>query len=285
MPSLSPSQRVNLLAQMLAQRAEPGQVQRFGHGQPLGLFAPHDDDVQAAARRLRQWEEAGLFFLTPLDAEYPANQRRYPDPPPFLFVRGKLSQLDSRSLAIVGTRRCSEAGRRRATKLARAVAEQGVTVISGLALGIDSAAHRGALACPEGRTIAVVGTGLETVYPPENRPLQDQILERDGAVISQFWPDYQGQRGGANFIARNRTMADLSLATVVVEASVRSGARSQAVHAQKSGSVVLLLRSLVESEPWAQAMLKEPGCFVVNDVDDVLGRLRERHRAPDLDPR
>jgi DNA processing protein len=249
---------------------EPGQP--LGPAEQLALFSPQGD-VQAAARRLRHWEETGLVFLTPLDADYPTNLRRYPNPPPFLFVRGKLSRLDSRSLAIVGSRRCSEAGRRRATKLARAVAEAGVTVISGLALGIDSAAHRGALACPEGRTIAVVGTGLETVYPPENRPLQERILERDGVVISQFWPDYQGQRGGANFIARNRTMADLALATVVVEASVRSGARSQAVHAQKSGGTVLLLRSLVESQPWAKEMLGKPGCFLVNNVEDVLGYL------------
>ena len=124
-----------------------------------------------------------------------------------------------------------------------------------------------------GRTVAVVGTGLDTVYPAENRGLHDRILRNGGAVISQFWPDFRGRAGGANFIARNRTMADLSLATVVVEASMRSGARSQAVHVQKSGGALFLLRSLVENEEWARAMAEKPGCHVVDGVDDLLSRL------------
>lgn len=232
----------------------------------------HEETVEEAKRQLERWSASGLSFLTLLDAEYPANLRRRPSPPPFLFVLGKLLPTDDRSVAVIGTRSCSDGGRRRALKLARALAAEGVTVVSGLALGIDTAAHEGALT-DAGRTVAVVGTGLDTVYPAENRGLHDRILRNGGAVISQFWPDFRGRAGGANFIARNRTMADLSLATVVVEASMRSGARSQAVHVQKSGGALFLLRSLVENEEWARAMAEKPGCHVVDGVDDLLSRL------------
>lgn len=239
----------------------------------LQLEFGHEAAVREAERQLEQWSVSGLRFLSLLDTDYPANLRHRPSPPPFLFVRGELP-LDHQAVAVIGTRCCSDGGRRRALKLARALAAEGVTVVSGLALGIDTAAHEGALASA-GRTVAVVGTGLNTVYPAENRGLHDRILRNDGAVISQFWPDFRGRAGGANFIARNRTMADLSQATVVVEASLRSGARSQAVHVQKSGGKLFLLRSLVKAEKWASEMTEKPGCHVVDGIEDVLSRLQQ----------
>ena len=238
----------------------------------LQLEFGHEEAIEQAERQLQQWSASGLHFLSTLDADYPANLRRRSSAPPFLFVRGELLPDDWRALAVIGTRACTEAGRRRALKLARALAGEGVTVVSGLALGIDTAAHEGALAA-NGRTVAVVGTGLDTVYPAENRGLHDAILEKGGAIVSQFWPDFRGRAGGANFIARNRTMADLSLATVIIEASFRSGARSQAVHVQKSGGMLFLLRSLVQAEEWAGEMAEKPGCHVVDGVEDVLSRL------------
>lgn len=227
-----------------------------------------EESLEQARQLLETWSEQGLRFLTLADADYPDNLRRSCSPAPFLFVRGELTHRDARAVSVIGTRACSRAGRRRALKLSRALAEAEVTVVSGLALGIDTAAHEGALAAG-GRTVAVVGTGLNTVYPPENRALQERILESGGAIVSQFWPDFKGQKGGANFIARNQTMADLSLATVVVEASLRSGARSQAAYLQRTGGRLLLLRSLVESEEWARAAAGT----VVDEVADVLRML------------
>lgn len=235
--------------------------------------------VDQAQRQLDAWDAEGVKFLTPFDEEYPANLRDSKSPPPFVFVRGQLRPQDCQAVAVVGTRACSESGRRRALKLSRALVEAKVTVVSGLALGIDTAAHQGALA-GQGRTLAVVGTGLYTVYPPENGRLQERILEQGGAIVSQFWPEFTGRKGGSNFIARNRTMADLSLATVVVEASFRSGARSQAAYVQKTGGRLFLLRSLVSSEKWAAEAAEKPGSRIVDTIEDVLRALPSRNLAP-----
>lgn len=246
----------------------------FPEPSQLGLF---DKEVpeERLARLMQGWGERGFRCLTPEDEEFP---RRLSSP--FLFVQGDYRRADfERSVAIIGTRKASPEGRRRASRLARALTEAGVTVVSGLALGIDGAAHEGALAAPGGRTVAVVGTGLETIYPPENHALHGRVLQA-GAVLSQFWPDFTGMRQGANFLARNRTMADLTLATVVVEASVRSGARSQAVYAQKSGGRVMLLRSLLLAEAWAQEMVEKPGCYAIDEVEDVLRGLDTVEHSP-----
>ena len=128
----------------------------------------------------------GAHLVTVLDDKYPANLRLIHNLPPFLFVRGTLQRDDARSVAVVGTREASPDGLRRAAKMARGLAGDGVTVVSGLAKGIDSAAHEATLEC-DGRTIAVVGTGILRTYPAENAELAERILER-GAVVSQFWP-------------------------------------------------------------------------------------------------
>jgi DNA processing protein len=224
---------------------------------------------------LDRWQAQGLLFLTAAEEDFPINLRLSGRAPSFLFARGQLLEQDWRAVAVVGTRACSDDGRRRAARLGRELAEAGVTVVSGLALGIDTAAHLGALAAG-GRTIAVVGTGLSHTYPPENRALQERIITSGGAVLSQFWPDFGGSQGGRSFLERNRTMADLTLATLVVEASHRSGARSQAAYCRKNGGRVLLLRSLAKSEEWARAMAATPGCSVVESTAEVLACLPTR---------
>src|SRR5262245_15790955 len=154
------------------------------------------------------------------DDEFPAPLRVIPEAPEFLYVRGMWVQEDALSVALVGSRRATEYGEGVAEELGAQLAARGVTVVSGLARGIDSAAHRGALRAG-GRTIAVLGSGTDVVYPPENRQLAAEI-ERHGAVISQFAPGTPPLPH--RFPARNRVIAGLALGVVVVEAADRSGA-------------------------------------------------------------
>lgn len=254
------------------QAVPPRRWSELVEGDPLDLAMLTDEQISQASQQIAAWAGEGMRFATPGSPHYPRRLLRCPSPPPFLFFRGEVRAEDERAVAIIGTRECTVGGARRAERLARELAEAGVTVVSGLALGIDTAAHCGALLATSGRTVAVVGTGLDTIYPAENRELHERIC-RNGAVLSQFMPGFRGQRGGANFLARNRTMADFAQATVVVEASLKSGARSQAVYAQKRGGPLLLLRSLVETEGWAAEMAELPGCFVVSSLEDVLRHL------------
>ena len=157
------------------------------------------------------------------------------------FVAGKLESRDARSVAVIGTRRPSSAGLDRARAVAEHLVGCGFTVASGLAAGIDTAAHTAALA-RGGRTIAVIGTGLHRSYPPQNAALQRRIAT-EGAVISQFWPDAPPSR--TSFPQRNAVMSGIALATIVIEASHTSGARTQARHALAHGRPVLLMDSLL----------------------------------------
>jgi DNA processing protein len=214
-------------------------------------------------------------LITVLDAEYPANLRRVYNRPPFLFLRGYLSEEDNRSVAVVGTRKASTEGRKRAHDLAMALAQRGVTVVSGLAAGIDTAAHRGALD-GGGRTVAVMGTGIDKTYPTENRALADRIAAQ-GAVISQFWPGAPPR--GTNFPLRNVVTSGMAVGTVVIEASGKSGARMQARLALEHGKRVLLMRDLVMQEDWAQ-LYERRGAKVVEDVDDILAVLDAERSVP-----
>jgi DNA processing protein len=215
-------------------------------------------------------EQIGARLVTVLDrAEYPSNLRVIPSPPPFLFYRGELRRDDARSVAVVGTRQASEEGRRRARRLAERLAGDGVTVISGLAAGIDTEAHTATLEAGE-RTIAVVGTGILRSYPKENTPLADQIAQ-SGAVVSQFWPDAPPTR--YSFPMRNAVMSGISQGTAVIEASATSGAKMQARIALEQGKRAFLMASLVTREEWAQRYLAR-GAIEVHEVEDILRWLR-----------
>ncbi len=222
-------------------------------------------NVVATAR-----DKVNARLVTVLDrAEYPSNLRVIPSPPPFLFVRGQLQRDDARSVAVVGTREASDEGRRRARKLAENLTADGVTVISGLAKGIDTEAHTATLEAG-GRTIAVVGTGILRTYPKENSALADRIAE-NGAVVSQFWPDAPPTR--YSFPMRNAVMSGISQGTAVTEAGATSGAKMQARIALEQGKRAFLMASLVTREQWAQRYL-ERGAIEVHDVEDILRWLR-----------
>jgi DNA processing protein len=166
-------------------------------------------------------ERLGYGVLTPADGEYPVALLDLPDRPGVLFVWGALEPRDLNAFAIVGARACSNYGREQAERFGLNLAACGMTVVSGGARGIDSAAHRGALMEPAGRTICVVGSGLDVFYPPENEGLFNKIAQR-GAVVSEYVPGSSPEK--QNFLRRNRIIAGLSRGVLVVEADEHSGA-------------------------------------------------------------
>jgi DNA processing protein len=225
--------------------------------------------------------DAGVALCTVNDEAYPATLRLVYNLPPFLFVRGQLRRQDLLSVAVVGTRRASDAGRGRAADLARSLCERDVTVVSGLARGIDTAAHRAALEAG-GRTVAVVGTGILRCYPAENRALAEEIASR-GAVVSQFWP--ATPPAPYTFPRRNITMSGLAQGTAVIEATAISGAKMQARLALEHGKKVFLLRTLTEDQPWAMKYVQERGAVLVDEVEDIVTVLASPEKIDAADAR
>ncbi|WP_225101543.1 DNA-processing protein DprA [Streptomyces sp. CoH27] len=224
-------------------------------------------DLDSVTAEIAAWEREGMRLVTILDHDYPLYLRLVHQRPPFLFLRGKPAEDDLR-VAVVGTRTPTKEGVAHARAIAGGLAERGVTVVSGLAAGIDTAAHGSALAVG-GRTVAVIGTGLRRVYPAQNARLQQEIAER-GLLISQFWPDSPPAK--ASFPMRNAVMSGYSLATVVIEAAYRSGARMQARLALEHGRRVFLMRSLMTHE-WAREYAARPNTTVIDGPEDVFSRL------------
>lgn len=224
-------------------------------------------DLERAGELIERASSAGARLITVLDDDYPSNLHQIYNRPPFIFVRGALQAVDSRSIAVVGTRQASDSGLAAATTLAHQLAEAEVTVMSGLALGIDTAAHTSSLA-GGGRTVAVIGNGiLAATYPSANRELAERI-ESGGAVVSQFWPDAPPTR--YSFPMRNVVMSGMALGTVVVEASATSGAKMQARLCIEHGKRLFLLDSLVTSQDWARKYADRPGVTVVRRIEDVI---------------
>lgn len=237
--------------------------------EPLTLFESREPaeepDLDPIVTEIEGWRLEGMRILSVLDADYPTNLRSVHNRPPFVFVRGELRPEDDRSMAVVGTRRASSDGLQRAGLIARGLAEAGFTVVSGLAEGIDAAAHDAALV-QNGRTVAVIGTGLRRAYPAKHAALQERIAT-EGAVLSQFWPDAPPTK--TSFPMRNVVMSGLALGTVVIEASHTSGAKMQARFALEHGRPVFLLDSLLEHD-WAREYAERPGAHVVERADDVI---------------
>jgi DNA processing protein len=214
--------------------------------------------------------------LTRADARYPSRLAEIPDAPATLHVRGALVDADALAVAIVGSRRATPYGVEVAETLAADLAARGVTVVSGLARGIDSAAHRGALRVG-GRTLAVLGSGVDVIYPPENRRLAGEIAER-GALLSQFAPGTPPLP--QNFPTRNQVIAALSLAVVVVEAAEKSGSLITARLAAELGREVLAVPGRITApESRGANRLIQDGAHVAMGWEDVVAVLPERWRA------
>lgn len=225
---------------------------------------------EQAQQDVAEWRERGWKFLGFTDADYPGRVREIHQAPPFLFAAGELL-ADDRAIAVVGSRKASDRGRDVARAIATQLAAEGITVLAGLAEGIDTAAHSAALDA-HGRTVAIIGTGIARYYPVSNRGLQDQIA-KTGLVLSQFWPDGPVQKH--NFLMRNAVMSGYGRATVVVEASENSGARAQARMAVEHGRPVILTDQVVSATEWAKALLDRPGVFVAAGLAEVMSRVHE----------
>lgn len=224
-------------------------------------------DAEADVQEL---ERRGFQVLSLYDPSYPALLKAIEDPPVVLFVRGSLLPSDDRAVAVVGSRRSSAYGRLVAEDLSRQLVSYGLTVVSGLAPGIDTAAHQGALRAA-GRTLAVLGCGLDVCYPRENRALADTIAER-GALVSEFPLGTPPEAW--RFPARNRIISGLSRAVVVIEAPLNSGALITADFALEQGREVLAVPGNVNN--WRHAgchrLIKE-GARLVEEARDVLEAL------------
>ncbi|MEJ2106005.1 MAG: DNA-processing protein DprA [Acidiferrobacteraceae bacterium] len=209
-------------------------------------------------------------LISVLDEIYPGLLREIPDPPAFLYVRGDPALLSFPQLAVVGSRNPTPVGRETALAFARSLAGAGLTITSGLALGIDGAAHEGALDAG-GQTVAVAGTGLDRVYPPAHHSLAHRIAEH-GALVSEFPLGTPPKR--ENFPRRNRIIAGLSLGTLVVEAAVRSGSLITARLAGEQGREVFAIPGSIHSplSRGCHALIRQ-GAKLVETADDILAEL------------
>ena len=215
-------------------------------------------------------EKLRVRIITLDNPDYPPPLRQIHDAPPVLYVKGQLARDDHLAIAIVGSRNCSQYGREQASRLAHLLAAAGFTIVSGLARGIDTAAHRGALTA-EGRTIAVQGCGLANVFPPENQDLADRIAA-NGAVISELPLAFEPL--ATTFPMRNRIISGLSLATIVIEARPRSGALITARLATEQNREVMAVPGRVDAPgSFGPHSLIKDGAKLVTNIEDILDAL------------
>ena len=218
-------------------------------------------------RELKELEKKKFYYIALSDKEYPEYLKEISDPPVVLYVKGRLLKEDKFSLSIVGARKASSYGKDVAEKFSHDLAKCGFTIVSGLARGIDSAVHSGALKA-KGRTIAVLGSGVDIIYPPENRSLADSISE-SGAVISEF--PLSTKPFSSNFPRRNRIISGLTKGSIVVEAGLRSGSLITAGMALEQGRDVFAVpgKALSDQNKGAHVLIKQ-GAKLTDNIFDVL---------------
>lgn len=274
-PGVGPLMRRELLerfggaAEVLdAAPSELRQIPRLGPKLAHAISTANQQiDTESEIQRCR---EHAIDVVTQWQPEYPSQLAEIPDPPGVLFVLGKMLPHDALCVAIVGTRHASGYGLRQADRLASSLARAGTTIVSGLARGIDAAAHRAALQVG-GRTIAVLASGLLKIYPPEHRRLAEQVAKQ-GALISECHTMGKPLRGA--FPRRNRLITGLSMGVIVVEASLRSGAMISAQHALEQGREVFAVPGRVDSRSSRGChQLIRDGAKLVESADDVLEEL------------
>lgn len=248
-----------------ADRAQLVSVKGIGEDLAESILLQRDSlDPAAEEEKARA---LGARIVTPVDAEYPEPLSKIYDPPLALYIRGTLERTDRHAIGMVGTRHATHYGLSIADKLAYQLGKVGFTVVSGLARGIDTAAHRGALKAG-GRTIAVIGSALDRLYPPENEKLAEEIVQH-GAVISEYTLGREPDR--TTFPYRNRVISGLSMGVVVVEAGATSGALHTVDQALEQGRTVFAVPGRVDN-PTSKGphRLIKNGARLVEDVDDIL---------------
>lgn len=231
-------------------------------------------------RQLMDLDRQGVKICLDSMEDFPARLKVIPDAPDILFVRGELPDETMPAVAIVGSRHDTRYGRDMAMRIAKELAQSGVVVVSGLARGIDTAAHEGALQ-GGGKTVAVLGNGIKSIYPPENRDLAERILKSGGAIISEFAPDSEPLP--FHFPIRNRLIAGLSDALLLIEARHRSGTASTVNHALAQGKEVFALPGNVGA-PGSELplqLLKE-GANLCTEADDIIGHMGWRRTEKQL---
>lgn len=226
-------------------------------------------DWDVILRRMDVLNQAGIRIVTFLDESYPRHLLNIYDRPALLYVAGHL-QSDDISIAIVGSRHASTYGKYTTDRISRELALRGATIVSGMARGIDSSAHRGALAA-KGRTVAVLGSGLDVIYPPENKKLFDAIVQQ-GAVVSEYPPGTQPLP--FHFPARNRIISGMSYGVLVVEAGEKSGSLITAKLAMEQGREVFAIPGPIDSASsrGANSLIKQ-GAKLIDSVDDILDEI------------
>lgn len=232
-------------------------------------------DPRKAEEVIEDCRENGVTLLTEQSESYPRLLREIPDPPLLLYCRGQLLPQDSVSLAVVGTRHASHYGRLQSERMSRLLSGTGLTIVSGLARGVDGIAHEAALDAG-GRTVAVTGGGVLNIYPPEHVGLAERIAE-SGVVMSETPPRYPPMSG--SFPQRNRIITGMSLGVLVIEAALRSGALISARHAMEQGREVFALPGRVDSRTsrGCHRLLRDGACLVESpeDILEELGPLVE----------
>ncbi len=241
-----------------------------GIGPKLAAAITASDTREAADRMVGRCRSLGVELLSEAGEGYPRRLAEIFDPPPLLFARGRFAPRDEIAVGIVGARRCTVYGRRVAERLAGGLARAGVTVVSGLARGIDGVAHRAALAAG-GRTVPVLATGVNNVYPPEHGELAEDVVG-NGVLLSESPLDQAALPG--MFPQRNRLIAGLSLGVIVVEASRTSGTLHTARHAMEQGRSVLAVPGSIDSlaSEGCHDLVRD-GAILCRGVDDVLEAL------------
>jgi DNA processing protein len=264
-------------AQAAAEASAGELAQTPGIGEESAQKIRESLDRAEPEAELERARAAGVQLVFRGEADYPIALAYLTDAPPALYVKGNLVAEDAQAVGVVGMRKCSLYGQDQAERIAGGLARAGFTIISGLARGIDSAAHRGALAAG-GRTIAVLGNGLATVYPPENGRLADAVAAQ-GALVSEFPMETAPQ--AENFPRRNRILAALGLGVVVVEAGARSGALITARLAAELGKEVFAVPNRVDAPGAAgvHALIRD-GAKLVESVADILDEFPDLEVEP-----
>ncbi|MGE5678263.1 MAG: DNA-processing protein DprA, partial [Pseudomonadota bacterium] len=230
-----------------------------------------DTNIAKADEYLKSMKEIGINVYTIHDSEYPQNLKNIYDPPPVLYVKGSIKAEDGLAIGIVGSRKATDYGLKTAERIAYRLAEVGITIVSGMALGIDSAAHRGALHA-KGRTIAVCGCGLKYTYPVSNYNLGVEIA-RNGAMVSEY--PFDTPANPYQFPARNRIISGMSLGVIIVEAGERSGSLITADYALEQGREVFAVPGNISSpnSVGTNSLIKS-GAKLVSSIEDILEELK-----------
>lgn len=291
-PGLGPRKIKGLLehfgsSEALANASTPDLRAVEGIGPKLAetIVRSRSEGAKKAEAEAKRAERVGVSLVALGDSDYPASLAQIYDPPPILYVRGALPESvqgelpDLKSLGVVGTRNASPYGLDLSRKFSRELAQAGVVIVSGLALGIDAAAHEGALETPQGKTVAVLGSSVDIIYPGQNRRLAERILEGRGAIVSEY------RLGTApraeNFPGRNRIINGLSQGILVVEGGKKSGALITADYALEEGRTIFAVPGRL-GDPKAEGALEllKQGAVLTQSSDDILGEFGWEQGAP-----